>query len=276
MKFLDDVLAGHVALPMVPRIILQLLQALRRDDASVTELTRLIERDPVLSARILRLANSSYFGGQRSVDSLQGAIGLIGTGPLNTLLIACGAQATFSDVPGVNLARFWQLAQRTGHGARLIARRLRLDADAAYSAGLLVGVGHLILCQSDPARAREAFAGLRQRWGSTLALSEEAAFGASHPQISAIWVDRLWLPRHVVDAIDQYLRPTTEAATPLARVLLMGSRLATLVTDDDTTEEARTQAFPQNLLDAAGLPDYRRAGQLDEDLLNMASDVVAA
>ena len=66
----------------------------------MTELTRLIERDPVLSARILRLANSSYFGGQRSIDSLQGAIGLIGTGPLNTLLVAGLGRLLFENSRG--------------------------------------------------------------------------------------------------------------------------------------------------------------------------------
>lgn len=276
MKFLEDVLAGRVALPMVPRVILQLLQALRRDDASVPDLTRLIERDPVLGARILRMANSSYFGGQRSVDSLQAAIGLIGTRPLGTMLVACGAQACFADVPGVNLARFWQLAQRTALGSRLLARRRGLDADAAYSAGLLVGVGHLILCQSDPARAREAFAGLHQRWGAPLALHEQASFGASHPQLSAIWVDRLWLPRHVVEAIDQYLRPPTADATPLARVLLIASQLATQRPEDGAARHALAQAFAQELLDAAGLSDYLSAGQIQQDLQQMDAAGVAA
>ena len=125
MNFINDVLAGRVALPMVPDVVMRVLGTMRRDDASLSQIADQLELDPVLSSRVLRLANSSFFAGRRSLSSISDAVGVIGYKSLETLVIACGAQAAFADVPGVNLRQFWLMAVASATSARQVARRLR-------------------------------------------------------------------------------------------------------------------------------------------------------
>jgi HD-like signal output (HDOD) protein len=270
MQFIDDVLSGRITLPMVPKVILQLLTELRREDAQLSTIAELIEKDPVLGSRILRMANTSYFGGRRSVDSLKDAVSVIGAKPLTTLLVACGAQSAFADVPAVNLKRFWESAQQTAVASRQVATRLKADPEAAYSAGLLSTVGHLILCQCEPEKARKAFNTLRTPWGDELARKEELAFGVAHHQVSAVWVDKLRMPAHISRAIELSHAGPGLVVPTLARALQIGTTLVAALADGADPETAEL-ALPEGLLTAAGLPNYLTGGDARSDLAMLAA-----
>jgi HD-like signal output (HDOD) protein len=249
------VLAGRVTLPMMPRVVQRVLGVLRRDDASLANIASELEQDPVLSSRVLRLANSSFFTGCRSVASIADAVGTVGYRSLETLVIACGAQAAFAEVPGVNLRQFWMTAAMTGAYGRQMAQRLRVDRETAYSAGLLQGVGHLILCQCHPEVARREFASFRSPWGLALAERELAVFGATHPQVSALWVDRLGMPAAVVEAIAHSLNPPGEDRHTLGSVVQMACSVAGSVAAGDTPSSA-AEGIPPGVLSLLHLDAY--------------------
>jgi HD-like signal output (HDOD) protein len=238
MNFIDDVLAGRVALPMVPDVVMRVLGTMRQDDTSLSQIAEQLELDPVLSSRVLRLANSSFFAGRRSLSSISDAVGVIGYKSLETLVIACGAQAAFADVPGVNLRQFWLMAVASATSARQVARRLRADGDTAYSAGLLQGVGHLILCQCHPAQAEAEFSSMRSLWGAALAEREQAVWGVNHAQVSAIWVDKLGMPAGVGEAIAHSVEPLGGSHHTLGRVVQMACSVAGAISAGDTAEQA--------------------------------------
>ena len=131
MDFIQDVLAGRIQLPMVPRVVQRVLAVSRDPEASFSEVTREIEQDPVLASRVLRLANSSFFGGRRSLSTIDDAVTTIGIASLQTLLIASGAMAAFVDVPAVSLRQFWTVSVVSASAARRIAVRLGVDPEQA-------------------------------------------------------------------------------------------------------------------------------------------------
>ena len=262
--FVADVLAGHVVMPMLPRVVMRVVEELRKDDASVARVASEIEQDPMLNSRVLRLANSSYFGGRRSVSSVRDAVALVGFRPLQTLLIACGAQAAFADVPAVNLRQFWLSSLVTASAARALAAPLRIDRDAAYTAGLLLGVGHLVLCKFHPQQALAEFPTMRQSWGLALAEREMRAFGANHGHISSLWVDRLGIPTLVADAQLGAMRDQPNPTTPLAGVLQLATTAAIAVTAGSTAQQAR-QALAGPLADGLGLAAHLAGDGFDED-----------
>ncbi len=255
MNFIDDVMSGRVALPMVPRVVEQVLRSLRNDNASLAQLADELEQDPVLSSRVLRLANSSYFAGRRSMSSISDAVGLVGFRALETLVVATGAVAAFTEVPTVNLRQFWMMATVTAASGRQIAARLNVDREAAYSAGLLQGVGHLILCKCHPAVAQQAFPGYRSLWGMPLATLERQAFGVAHPAVSAVWVDRLGMPAPVVDAVRHSLDATEDKAPHLGRVVQLACSVAAAVHSGATVAQAAA-TIDATLLDMLALQDY--------------------
>ena len=69
-NFINDVAAGKVELPTTPRVVQQLIAALRDPDVDTRKIGAALAQDPVLSAKVLRLANSSFFGGQRKMASI--------------------------------------------------------------------------------------------------------------------------------------------------------------------------------------------------------------
>ncbi|OYU99222.1 MAG: hypothetical protein CFE45_13725 [Burkholderiales bacterium PBB5] len=255
MNFIDDVLAGRVALPMVPDVVMRVLGTMRQTDASLSQIADELELDPVLSSRVLRLANSSFFAGRRSLSSISDAVGVIGYKSLETLVIACGAQAAFADVPGVNLRQFWLMAVASATSARQVARRLRADGDTAYSAGLLQGVGHLILCQCHPAQAESEFSSMRSLWGTALAEREQAVWGTDHAQVSAIWVDKLGMPAAVGEAIAHSVDSMADSHHTLGRVVQMACSVAGAISAGDTAEQA-ARAVDAALVELLDLEQY--------------------
>ena len=238
MKFIESVLSGEVRLPMVPSVVQRALAIARNPYSSLAEVSHEIEQDPVLSSRVLRLANSSFFGGRRSLASIDDAVSTVGLRSLQTLLIASGAMAAFVDVPAVNLRQFWMASAISASAARQVAARLGVDEETAYCAGLLQGVGHLILCQCHPEQALKALPGYRLVWGAELAVLELQAFGMSHPAVSALWVGRLGLPPEVIEAIECSLEPMSVAVPRLGRVLQLACGVATSVAAGETVSQA--------------------------------------
>jgi HD-like signal output (HDOD) protein len=270
MNFIDDVLAGRVTLPMVPRVVERVLGVMRQGDASLAQIAEELEQDPVLSSRVLRLANSSFFSGRRTMASISDAVSVIGFKSLETMVIACGAQAAFSHVPGVNLRQFWLTAVMTASASRQIANRLRVDRDTAYSAGLLQGVGHLILCQCHPDQAAVEFSSMRTLWGAELAEREMAVWGISHAQVSAIWVDKLGMPGPVSVAIAHSLDPLRSAHHTLGRVVQLACAVAGAASNGESVESAVSR-IDKALTDLLELDDYLAGEEFAADFADLKS-----
>jgi HD-like signal output (HDOD) protein len=284
MSFVDEVVAGRVELPMLPKGVIEVLKILRRDDASLADVASHVQNDPVLAARVLRMANSSYFGGRRSVSSLTSAVMMIGVRPLTTLLVACGAQAVFAQTPGVNLRRFWEASYQTASAARQLAGRLRLDRETAYSAGLLAGVGHLILCRFHAEEAERRFGGVLMPWGAVLAQQEREAFLADHARIAGLWTDKLELPEPLVRAVGMSQAPLSDTAPAMARVVQLAAEMAAEMAavldgadaDDPSLPSRWRTGLPATLLAGLGLTDYLADGSCQEDVRAMRDTLQAA
>lgn len=218
-RFIDDVAAGRVELPTIPRVVQQVLAALRDPDVDARRIGQLLSQDPVLSAKVLRVANSSWFGGARSMVSIDAAVAMIGTQTLSKLAVACGVSSSFKEAPGIDLRVFWRDALIAATAATKLAPRLAADAEEAYLCGLLHASGHLILCQSYPDIASAMFAGFQVVRGAELAAIEQDAFGIAHPEVGALWVQSLGFPLSVSDTIAAAARPAAGTDLPLALAL---------------------------------------------------------
>lgn len=249
---------GQLQLPSVPRVVRRLISQLRDPGASILDLVDELEQEPQLAARTLRIANSPYYAGRRSLASLRDAVAIIGTDTLRTLVISGGLEAVFVAVPGVNLRQFWLDATVTAKAARSLARLAGADGEAAFLAGLLHNVGHLILCQAFAATLPAALAGVRSARGTELAALERSVCGMDHAQVSAAWLDELGFPASVVDAVAHHLDADVAPGT-LAPVLALATQVAASIEAGDNAERA-LHKLDAGLVAAASLV----ADRLDE------------
>ena len=225
-SFINDVAAGRVELPTIPAVVQRLIAALRDPDVDSRTIGEALARDPVLTSKVLRLANSSFFGGQRSMASIDAAVALIGTAALNRLIVACGVSSSFEAVPGIDLGLFWRDAVLAASAAHKLAPRLKADPEEAYLCGLLHATGHLILCRSYPDIANAMFTGFAPVRGAELCDIELGAFGIDHPTVGALWVESIKFPQAVSDTIGKATRPLQADDGPLDLVLHSACALA--------------------------------------------------
>ena len=257
-NFINDIAAGRVELPTIPRVVQRLIAMLRDLDVDAREVAEALSKDPVLSAKVLRLANSSFFGGQRSMASIDAAIALIGMQALNRLIVACGVSSTFTAVPGIDLKSYWRDALAAATAAHKLAPRLQADAEEAYTCGLLHGTGHLILCQTYPDIANAMFSGFAVLRGAELAAIELDSFGIDHPAVGALWVESLGFPQGAADTIKKAAQPLADSDGPLDLVLRSACLLAAAVARKDSAEIALAALPPRvtaKLAGADGKPD---------------------
>jgi HD-like signal output (HDOD) protein len=142
-------------LPMIPKVVQELIASFQRQDANAEDIANKVGHDQVLSARVLRMANSARFGYARRIGSLEDAVMLLGFDNLRVVVIASGVSGLTGAIPGVDMQPFWQRSFATATTARGLAALAGLNGQLAYTCGLLANIGELVLHVAVPDEARQ-------------------------------------------------------------------------------------------------------------------------
>ncbi len=139
-------------LPAPPKDAIRIVQACSRPGVDSRELARLVANDPVLTAELLRISNSAYFGLVSQVKSVSRAVTVLGNRALRNLVLCISMRdALRSDaIPGFNIDVYWEDALRRAVSARMLAELARLDPEECFTAGLLQDFGLLVLLYLNP------------------------------------------------------------------------------------------------------------------------------
>ena len=193
-------------LPSLPKIYFELNTALADENSTVSDIAEIFSRDMVLSAKLLHMINSPYFGMNRIISNLSDAINLIGLQKLNNLLLSVHVKTAF-PVLNADMALYmeylWLDAARVAELARLIAISENQQGDRpdqAYLGGLLHNMGLLIFMS----RGGEQLKTLMEQVKNTdtpVAELETAIFGFTRSEATA-YILSLWkIPPRIVEAI---------------------------------------------------------------------------
>lgn len=196
-------------LPSLSVTYSSLTAALRNPDAPVERVAHIIERDIAMSAKVLQLINSAFFGLAQEVTNLQEAVGYLGTETIKNLALASEAFRVFVPHPQIPLS-VCESIQKHAHRAAAIASKLPLEPktrEIAVVAALLHDVGALILASKMPSEFCAAHALAAER-GCKLFEAEEQLLGTSHAEIGAYLLGLWGLPNLAVEAIAHHHRPT--------------------------------------------------------------------
>lgn len=196
-------------------VLAQIKHALRTPQCDLGTVAEAIEKDPDLTARLLRLGNSSFYGFSTRLATVSEAIGLIGIQQVQDLIVASSIVERFAGVPPdfVNMESFWRHSLACGIGARTLAVERRLPkADKCFVAGLLHDVGRLVLFLQAPRVSEQVFE-LSRRENLMLREAERRVLGYDHPAVSEALL-RYWeYPTSLVEAVAYHHNPL---ASPLA------------------------------------------------------------
>lgn len=206
---LDDVLADIRQLPSLPALVGELVLALQNEASDISQLADGIARDQALAARTLRVANSPFYGNPNKVASIHDAIVILGYRAVGNLVMAASLTGLFLPAPqtGFNLGRFWRHGIATALAARALARGSGLDAEAAFSAGLLHDIGVLVLLTTRPHEYTRVLAQRAAR-DCELAVVERELLGFDHAQVGAALADRWLFPAEIARAVALHHSPS--------------------------------------------------------------------
>ena len=216
---LNALLGQPVALPSLPRTVALLMNELAQREPSLRRLNLLFGSDPVLAARLLELANAPAHQLTRQVAGISEALVLLGSAPLQTLVSSATLGTAARAVQGINLQQFWRYSLHTAKLARSLAGVVFQNPTAAYTAGLLHGLGELLIHLGNPQKAQSMntlVPPLDMRRGKI----EQRILGYSYTHVSAALAQRWLLPQVVVDALQYQAAPFDNTAyEPLAGVI---------------------------------------------------------
>ncbi len=247
------------ALPVMPELAVQLMRTLEREDTTLTEVAALIERDPSLTVKVLRVANSAAVGAQREIANLRDAANLIGMRHLRDLSMAACVSNLFPKDGQFDRARFWRHGVATAGHAKVLAGLCDIDPDTAYIAGLVMRIGRVLMLQVEPeivARCDDL-----NDTPDSLIGHELEWLGCSHLEVSAALAKRWNFPKDIVDALTAARDPL--AALPfsaLGAVLRLSSTLADAgdlqLPEVDTLIAVQTELMARMELTAEDLAEH--------------------
>ncbi len=190
-----DLVARAGTLATIPAVYLRLTEAAADPGGSRVEISRIVEQDAALSARLLHLVNSAAYAGSEPVDDVPRAVARLGLDEIQDLALATTVIRAFGDqMPGrVNPRELWLHGAACGVASRLIARRSGRAADPLFTAGVLHDVGRLVLLMLEPRLTRRALLEA-QRDRAPLSEVERRVFGFDHATLGATLLEHWGLP----------------------------------------------------------------------------------
>jgi putative nucleotidyltransferase with HDIG domain len=220
----DEILSQVTAVPSLPAVVCQLQQYLSDPEVNFSKLSRVIECDPGLTANVLQLANSAYFGWQGSIGSVRDAISRLGTKRIFQMVLCMSvAPMVRKPVQGYELDanKLWEHCVAVAICAeKIAARRLPAVQPNAFTVGLLHDVGKLLLgtfVEVDDTPIKE----LVDSDGLTFNEAERMVLGVDHAEVGAHLLEHWNLPPEVVEATRWHHEPgrVDEAARGLVDVV---------------------------------------------------------
>jgi diguanylate cyclase (GGDEF)-like protein len=213
---LEKLLKAAPNLPSLPGVAVELLSECRRPEVDLDRICDLLGRDPVLSAKLLSVANSSSFRRGAPVTTVRRAALALGTNAVTTLALSFSLVRQRPGRGSFDFAQYWRRALLNAVAARSLGQQVRIDPEEAFLAGLLQDIGVLAL-QAAVSAYDDVIKEAKQDH-LRLERLEREQFGAGHPEVGA-WLAKDWgLPDALVHSVlGSHVPLTDERVSPLGR-----------------------------------------------------------
>ncbi|MFQ5449826.1 MAG: HDOD domain-containing protein [Nitrospinaceae bacterium] len=218
----QEMVKGSVRLSSIPEIFFKINDAVNDPECSFGDVADIINNDTSLSARLLKMVNSSFYNFPSKIDSISHAISIVGTHQLRDLALATMVMTFFRGIPEdfVSMKSFWCHSVGCGITGWVLAIHSRQNqAERFYLAGILHDVGRLIIIENHPDQAKEII-DLRQDNDELLNHVEERVMGFDHGAVGAA-LTRAWnLPEYLEEMIEFHHKPLEARNHPTETAIL--------------------------------------------------------
>lgn len=226
---LFDKMEFAVNLPTLPHILLKLIETCSREDVNMKDLAKIVEKDPSLSTKILRMVNSSYYSFSQKVSNFNQALSLLGIDTIRGIAISASVYQVFGGLKGTdcfNLKQFWRHSLMCAVLSNLIAKKNSYARpDEAFLSGLLHDIGKLVLLKNYPDQYVEIIT--ESAINAHMVFQEQEKLGITHCETGARLINHWHLQSFIADAIRYHHEPVSRIldALPLVRIVYTANAL---------------------------------------------------
>ncbi|GJL79289.1 MAG: HD family phosphohydrolase [Nitrospinaceae bacterium] len=209
MMNISELIQGDDQLATLPEIFYKLNAAIEDPDCTFDDIGEIISLDPGLTARLLKIVNSAFYGFSTQVETVTHALTIIGTDQLAQLVLATSVMGQFKAIPTqlLDMDAFWRHSISAGLASRSIAALSgEYNVERFFVAGLLHDVGRLVLCIKIPNETGEIFK-KAQTSGKLLCVEEQKALGFDHAEVGGELLKAWNLPDRLVESVAYHHAP---------------------------------------------------------------------
>lgn len=212
----ETMLQGFKASASPPIIYLRLNEEINHPDSSLGRVGRIIGEDASLSARLLKLVNSSFYGFPQRIGTINEAVFLVGSRQVRDLALVTTLMDSFGAIPRdlIDTESFWLHSLACGTAAKLIAQSIgKQDAERYFLLGVMHDIGRIVMLNAEPVRS-ESILRRSKAEGRSLTELEHETFGFSHTHIGRALAEQWKLPSFLHEVIRYHHSPERATSFP--------------------------------------------------------------
>ncbi len=241
-SYVQQLIEKEITLPSPPAIAVQILNTVKKEDAALSELARIIAADPALTGKMLQIANSGFYALKSEVTSIDRALSVLGTNIIKNIALSF---VIATDMRGEKQSSFdfdnyWRRSVTSAVAAELLVNQLGRKDDDIFVTALLHDIGMLVLYL----HKRDDYSSLLQQeplTDETLSDMESIRYNFCHQQVSSILIKKWGLPDSISEPIGYHHNPESapDSRRETARILFFSDQMAAIYTEVDSAERVR-------------------------------------
>jgi HD-like signal output (HDOD) protein len=269
---MDELLYDSLESLSLPDVYIRLREVMESDESSMADAAEVLSLDPALAARILRMANSAFYGFRSQVDTVTRAANILGMQKIHDLALAASVSSAIEGLSNelMDIDTFWYRSVHCGFLAEALAEGAGMRrVESMFVRGLLHDIGHLVLFSRYPDECRQALAHSDEGLDARL-YEEQQLIGIDAMQFAAE-LARVWqLPKSFVDTYAHLMRPEDVAGPQAREIAILNIAVQfSCGMDSDLLVEEVVQRIRPPVWRIAELPPDVGAAALDASTLEM-------
>lgn len=254
---LSELVQGVSNLVTLPDVFVRINQLVENPNSSIADIAKVAGQDPSFTVRLLRVANSSFYGFSSTIDTVPKAVSVIGTSQIRSLALATSVASSFDGLPNtlVSMEHFWRHSLYCALAARVLARKAgQCDPDAVFTAGLLHDIGELVIFNRLPQQAKEALSLVLDSADELpIYQAEQQIMGFDHAQVGGELARQWQLPPMLTGCIEHHHSPQAAPHFPREVALVHIANILALMAEVRTLDPGDVPPSDPHAWDTLGL-----------------------
>lgn len=248
-------------LPVLPVLLLELMESFGDEDARVEDIAKKIGMDQSISAKVIRMANSVAYRRGKEVDSISQAVIRLGFNQVRSIVVAATLSNVFPDTPSFDKDKFWQDTFTTASIAKALARHTNVNEETAFTCAMMHNIGELLLQILKPTEC--SLVAMAIDTGEPRLLAQREIFGFDYSQVGAELAKHWDFSTIFCDAIEQQLDPLSYETPSQGAILIRLSVFASFAWGANLPPEMIVDRFPVALTEHVNLHKEGLVGEFE-------------